>query len=229
MSYHKINTNILFLLTILLIVGMASCGRKNKTTIDNKQVKEKIEGDTASVSQKREITKFSSVCIYDASQVNITVAPQYSVKINGPKSYVDACQTMNNGDNLTIKFDDYDTQYRMTSVDITAPSLNELEVTGCGMLNIAGGKLQGNQLYMELKHISVVHDNAKLTINNSVTLKLADVGYANFSLDCRRLDFFADRIEHVKLMGKAGRSYFYCENLNQVETNNLKTKIASKN
>lgn len=180
-----------------------------------------LQGDTTSVKKRQVLSAFHKITIYDASTVVITLGDSFYVEIDGSKVYADAQQAYVDGDELIIKFADHDSNHRKTAVRITIPSLEKLKVVGCGKLTMLGSECRVTDLDIDLQRVNVAILSPSL-VASTVSMSLTGVMFAQFRVDCKRLNLSAHSINHAKVFGKSQYISFDSDNPKFIDSSGLK-------
>jgi|SRR5574344_274639 hypothetical protein len=181
----------IYLLMVAVLLGTAtsSCHRK-PTPGDSYDIKvmKPSPRDTVHTEEARPIPEFHSVFIYDADTIHVKISPEYAIDVTGPHSYVKSHQSVVRNTNLYVKYDNRDTHYRRTSVHVSLPVLNCLQIRGCNVLIVDGADVDSHNMLVDLQNVEKIRFASPLHAM-SIRLMLADCGPAHFSAYCR--DFIA--------------------------------------
>lgn len=180
-----------------------------------------LQGDTTPVKKHQALSAFHKITVYDASSVVINLSKAYDVEIDGSKVYADAQQAYVNRDELIIKYADHDSNHRKTAVRISMPSLEKLKVVGCGKLTILGPECRVPDMDIELRRVNVAILSPSLVASN-VSMSLTGVMFAQFRVDCKRLNLSAHSINHAKVLGKSQYISLDSDNPKFVDISGLK-------
>ncbi len=209
---------------LLFISLLTSCGRKRPGEgLEFMQKTAEIEGSMTEVQDERSVKPFKSLFVYDAALVSIEIGPICGIRVEGPECYVEAVKTEIDDDNLTVKFENKDTQYRQTRVCITAPSLDDIVINGCSSLQIFGKANKSEKMYVELNSVDAANISSALR-SSEITMKLYDTRKIKCNFDCNSLDFVSSGCKIGTLSGRADNMNFHSDNTNQIDRNGLKTK-----
>lgn len=176
-----------FMVAVLLCTATISC-RKKPTKGDSYDitVRKPSPRDTIHTEEERAVPEFHSVYICDADTIHVKIAPKYAFDVTGPRSYVKSHQSVVRNANLYVKYDNRDTHYRRTSVHVSLPVLNCLQIRGCHVLIIDGDEVESHNLLFDWQNVDEIQCKSVIRAL-SVRLILADCGKAHFTTYCREL------------------------------------------
>jgi len=116
-------------LVATLVVLAAGCGSEPQAS---------TEGSGVSASDPREVASFTSVQLAGANTVTIHIGEPHSVIVTGDDNLVDLVTTVVGDDRLVIdNAADFETTAPM-SVDVSAPSLEAVDLSGAGTVTVDG-------------------------------------------------------------------------------------------
>lgn|SRR5574344_331821 len=208
---------IIFIVAALSFIG---CGNNKQRNIPQNGSSE-ISGDTTYIEKKSGNTSFTSLCVFDAANLHITIGPPCSVKITGQKCFVDAEKTDMANNSVTLKFQDHDTGYRRTTIYVTAPHLDDIEVTGCGLMTIEGVGINEESLFLELNNVAILCSKPPLQCDETY-IKLNGMQEAEINLECNKLNLCAHNALSVKLTGTARQTNFDVRDNTNLNTDSLR-------
>jgi Putative auto-transporter adhesin, head GIN domain len=139
----------LFLLAAMIVV-FASC--------------EKVIGEGPMVTETRNINNFSGISLQISGQVNYTQSPDYKVEVRAQQNLLGYLETYVSNNRLVIRFDN-DVRVRTHEdivVNISAPNLNSLRVSGSGDI-IANGSLTPGSMDIDIS------GSGNITVSNLET------------------------------------------------------------
>lgn len=112
-------------LLLLLAVLLVSCGGNHTSHRSSSSDETLGPVDTTRTDERKPVSDFKSVAVYDASVVDIRLCADsaYSVKVNGSKTYVEAQNAEVKGEEMVLKFDNQAAGKRKTQVTITGSNL----------------------------------------------------------------------------------------------------------
>jgi hypothetical protein len=112
---------------------------------------EKVVGEGPVVTETRNISNFSGLDLRVSGQVNYTQSPDYKVEVRAQQNILGYLETYVSNNRLVIRFDD-DVRVRThedITVNISAPDLNSLRVSGSGDI-VANGALTPTSMDMDI-------------------------------------------------------------------------------
>lgn len=179
-----------------------SCGsKKNKLVVYGNEKEEIISGDTSDVKQNKKVASFNSVNITSASTVDIKIGPECSVSIEGRKAYVDAQHIDSENGTLTVAYDSDNPVISSTHLVITAPYLDAIKLSRCGMVTVHGNDIKVKKFLLDIDKISVVKVNSKI-ISDKTILNVNNLMYTNIMTDCNELLLSTNHISHIQIIGR---------------------------
>lgn len=101
---------------------------------------EKVIGEGPVVTENRNISNFSGIDLRVSGQVNYTQSSEYKVEVRAQQNILGYLETYVSNNKLVIRFDN-DVRVRThedITVNISAPDLNSLRVSGSGDIMAAG-------------------------------------------------------------------------------------------
>lgn len=207
---------------MILSVLFFSCARHDKpgSGLEFMQPDIPITGDTTSVEIERSVSPFNDVYVYDARELRIITGDTYSLRLSGPKCYVDSMLSHVSNSTLMLKYRNRDTHYRRVTVTVTLPHLEELEVNGCGRLSILGRPVMGDNFYMELRHVDNANLNTPLTASN-LTIALTSVRFSYLNINASRLNIRTVDVGSLIIDGTVKNAYFNLDNPITVDRSKL--------
>ena len=142
-------------LAIILIGGVAAAGWLSAAGVDLGGPKLSIGnwgyGETGSgrpASEDRGLSGFDSIKVEGSSPVNVRVGPAHSVAVHADDNLIDAIRTEVSGSRLRIWTDRSIRTRSTTSIEVTVPALQVVEVAGSGEVGIEG--LDGAELELKV-------------------------------------------------------------------------------
>ncbi len=126
---------------------------------------EKVVGEGPLVTETRSISNFTGISMEMAGKVNFTIGPDYKVELTAQRNILDVLQTNVASGILHIDFKDNvrAKDYEEIIANITAPSLNDVRLSGSGDINV-----HGNVATSSLKVL--VSGSGNISIQNAVVL-----------------------------------------------------------
>ena len=163
-------------LTMLLI----SCGGNQSSRRSSGSDGALVE-DTTRTDERKPVSGFKSVAVYDASVVDIRLCADsgYSVRVNGGKSYVEAQKAEVKDEEMILKFDHQLAGKRKTQATIVAPTLQGIKVVNCGKLMVGGEQIACPNFVLNLEKVNVAQINSMIRASY-VEARLAHVMFAEF-------------------------------------------------
>jgi hypothetical protein len=191
----------IFIFTILTLVFISCGNKKNKFVVSGNEKEEIISGDTSDVKQNKKVASFNSVNITSVSTVDIKIGPECSVSIEGQKAYVDAQHIDSENGTLVVAYDLDNPVTSSTHLVITAPYLDAIKLSRCGMVTVHGNDIKVKNFALDINKISVVKINSKI-ISNKTILNVNNLMYTSIMTDCDDLLLSTKQISHIQIMGK---------------------------
>jgi len=101
---------------------------------------EKVVGEGPLVTETRSVGHFTGISMEMAGKVNFTIAPEYKVELTAQRNILDVLQTNVASGILHIDFRDNvrAKHYDEIIANITAPSVNDVRLSGSGDINVMG-------------------------------------------------------------------------------------------
>ncbi len=191
----------IFIFTISILV-LVSCSNKNtKLVTYGKEKEEIISGDTSEVKENKEVADFKSVNITSVSTVDIKIGPACSVSVDGQKAYVDAQHIFTDNGVLTVLFNSDNPVKRNTHLNITAPTLDAINLSRCGILTVHGNDINVKTFSLYLDKINIAKINSKI-ISDRTIIKTHNTMYSSIMTDCNDLLLSTSHIIHIQILGK---------------------------
>ena len=191
----------IFIFTISALV-LVSCGNKNTKLVTFGSEKEEIiSGDTSEVKENKEVGDFKSINITSASTVDIKIGPACRVSVDGQRAYVDAQHIFTDNGVLTVLFNSDNPVKRNTHLHITAPSLDAIHLSRCGMLTVHGNDINVKTFSLYLDRTSIAKINSKI-ISDKTIIKTNNITYSSILTDCDELLLSTSHILHMQIYGK---------------------------
>ncbi len=209
-----------FIILSLAVVGCTSRSKQQGRALDN-QEDTPLQGDTTTVDEHHSFTQFHAVSIYDASTVDIRIGNEYEVEVGGQKVYADAQEVKMDGDELSIKFADHDSNHRKTAIRITVPSLQRLKVVGCGKLSFFGDEMHSSSFDVDLQRVNVAI-LAPCIKAKDVSVSLRGVMVFQSHVDCDAFMLSAPAVDHAKVFGKAKHRKIDAADMTHIDISGLK-------
>jgi hypothetical protein len=124
---------------------------------------EKVVGEGPLVTETRSVGNFTGISMEMAGKVNFTIGSEYRVELTAQRNILDVLQTNVASGVLHIDFKDNvrAKNYEEIIVNITAPSLNDVRLSGSGDINV-----HGNVATSSLKVL--VSGSGNISIQNAV-------------------------------------------------------------
>lgn len=100
----------------------------------------KVTGDGPVINQTRVVPEFNGIDMRINASVYFTQSPVYKVEVSAQQNLLDVLQTYVSSNKLVIKFKD-DIRVRSHEairVEVSAPDINSLRLSGSGSLHVAG-------------------------------------------------------------------------------------------
>ena len=191
---------LLFVFVSLLLFSCSSNKKKERMLANLEDTP--LVGDTTAVKKQHALPAFHSISVYDASTIEVVLGDKYELEIDGAKVYADAQEVNVNDGELVVKYADHDSNHRKTGVRVTVPTLQSIQVVGCGKLTMLGSECKTSKIDIDLQRVNVAILSPCLTADN-VSLSLKGVMFSQFRVDCNHLDISAHSVSHVKVLGKA--------------------------
>ena len=158
----------IFIFTISALV-LVSCGNKNTKLVTFGSEKEEIiSGDTSEVKENKEVGDFKSINITSASTVDIKIGPSCRVSVDGQKAYVDVQHIFTHNGVLTVLFNSNNPVKRNTHLHITAPSLDAIHLSRCGILTVHGNDINVKTFSLYLDKTSIAKINSKIISGKTI-------------------------------------------------------------
>jgi hypothetical protein len=154
--------NIIMLIAAATMLGCSSC--------------KKINGEGPVETETRNISNFSGIHSAINGKINFRQSPVYSIEIIAQRNVIDMMETYKNGDELVIKFKN---NRRVTSgtavvVNISAPSLESVQLSGSGDVAMQGNVTAGQFNFVVSGSGSIVADH--LQVDNTLTARVSGSG-----------------------------------------------------
>ena len=126
---------------------------------------EKVVGEGPLVTETRSVGNFNGISFETAGKVNFNIAPDYKVELTAQRNILDVLQTNVASGVLHIDFKDNvrARHYEDIIANITAPSLNDVRLSGSGDINV-----HGNVATSSLKVL--VSGSGNISIQNAVVM-----------------------------------------------------------
>jgi len=126
---------------------------------------EKVVGEGPLVTETRSFGNFSGISFETAGKLNFTIGPDYKVELTAQRNILDVLQTNVASGILHIDFKDNVRvkDYEEIIANITAPSLNDVRLSGSGDINV-----HGNVATSSLKVL--VSGSGNISIQNAVVM-----------------------------------------------------------
>lgn len=204
----------------LAVVGCTSRHNRQERFLDN-QEDAPLQGDTTTVDEHHSFSQFHALSIYDASILEIRLGNQYEVEVGGQKMYADAQKVSREGDELSIKFADHDSNHRKTVIRITVPSLRRLKVVGCGKLSVFGEEMRSSSFDIDLQRVNVAILSPCIKANE-VSVSLQGVMIFQSHVDCDAFKLSAPSVDHVKVFGRARHRKIDAADITHIDVSGLK-------
>lgn len=207
---------------LLLAVMLVSCGGNHTSHRSSSSDETLGPVDTTRTDERKPVSDFKSVAVYDASVVDIRLCADsaYSVKVNGSKTYVEAQEAEVKGEEMVLKFDNQAAGKRKTQVTITAPTLQGVKVVNCGKLMVGGELVACSNFVLNLEKVNVAQINPMISASY-VEARLAHVMFAEFRIDCDALLLSTKSVGHAKVFGKAKKQKLEVDRMESLDLTGL--------
>jgi hypothetical protein len=137
----------------------------------------KVVGEGPLQTEDRAIANFNGLSTSIAGTINYTQAPFYKVQIQAQRNILDILESYRIGNELILKFRNNVnvTNHSNITVNISAPSLESLQLSGAANVNVTGSFVSNN-------FNTNVSGSGNLTINNlqiadAITARVSGSGY----------------------------------------------------
>lgn len=209
-------------LLLLLMVLLVSCGGNHTSHRSSGDGEMLGPVDTTRTDERKPVSDFKSVAVYDASVVDIRLCADsaYSVKVNGSKTYVEAQEAEVKGEEMILRFTSSVASKRKTHVMITAPTLEGIKVVNCGKLMVGGNLLACSNFVLDLEKVNVAQINPLMKASY-VEAHLAHVMFAEFRTMCDALLLTTKSVGHVKVFGHAKKRKIEADAMDCLDLNGL--------
>lgn len=209
-NYRKMKTNIIGIIVALVLAFAGAAG----ALAQNEQV-----------SEVRKVDDFSSIRIKSVANVEFTQGDKYSLRLEGKEKWVKLTTTEVKNGCLVIDFERGEKRsvknINGLKLYITAPTLEEVELTGVGSLECKEPlKLDDFTLRINGVGSAEVADLAC----SRFTISLNGVGDAEVNVDCDYLKARMGGVGSLELKGSADEADISRSGIGSVNTKRLKIK-----
>ena len=143
-------------------------------------------GKGEQITEKRNVSGFSSIEIKSVGLVYFTQAADFSCSIEGEEGHVKNITTSVEGDNLKIGYiKKLKHNKNGTIIRISAPDLKQLDFSGVGSVNI-DGKVDVQDLDVDFRGVGEF--NVKDLHCRKAEFSLSGVGEVNVNINCEEID-----------------------------------------
>jgi hypothetical protein len=97
-----------------------------------------VKGSGNVTTQSRAVEGFSAIQVRGASDIQVAIAPETSVKVTTDDNLQELVETILRDDTLVIQTNGWLSTRNGVRVDVTVPSLHEVKILGSGDINVRG-------------------------------------------------------------------------------------------
>lgn len=209
-NYRKMKTNIIGIIVALVLAFAGAAG----ALAQNEQV-----------SEVRKVDDFSSIRIKSVANVEFTQGDKYSLRLEGKEKWVKLTTTEVKNGCLVIDFERGEKRsvknINGLKLYITAPTLEEVELTGVGSLECKE-PLKLDDFTLRINGVGSA-EVADLTCHR-FTVSLNGVGDAEVNVDCDYLKARMGGVGNLELRGSAGEADVSRSGIGSLNTKRLKIK-----
>lgn len=209
-NYRKMKTNIIGIIVALVLAFAGAAG----ALAQNEQV-----------SEVRKVDDFSSIRIKSVANVEFTQGDKYSLRLEGKEKWVKLTTTEVKNGCLVIDFERGEKRsvknINGLKLYITAPTLEEVELTGVGSLECKE-PLKLDDFTLRINGVGSA-EVADLTCHR-FTVSLSGVGDAEVNVDCDYLKARMGGVGNLELRGSAGEADVSRSGIGSLNTKRLKIK-----
>lgn len=177
-------------------------------------------GKGEQITEKRNVSGFSSIEIKSVGLVYFTQASDFSCSIEGEEGHVKNITTSVEGNTLKVSYHKkLKNNKNGTIIRISAPDLKQLDFSGVGSFNI-DGKVDVQDLDVDYRGVGEF--NVKDLHCRKAEFDLSGVGEVNINLNCEEVRADVNGIGSATFTGTARMASFHRGGIGELNTQGMK-------